>query len=73
MKTKLFWLTALVASGILARRAYKEVRCAGNRKKILPDVEGNYDIDGVSYDKLEHRVRVSGDATGENLASSYLQ
>jgi hypothetical protein len=37
-------------------------------EQVIPDLAGNYDLDGVSYDKQEHAVVVSGDSTREGEA-----
>src|SRR5690606_28772564 len=60
-KSGLFWIAAIATSGVLARTYFSRRQNRASRK-ILPDVTGNYDIDGVSYDNKQHEVTVSGDA-----------
>ena len=42
-------------------RAVPEMRAHRSTKKMHTDNEGNYDLDGVSYDPHSHIVAVTGD------------
>jgi hypothetical protein len=45
----------------LAFDAAREARAHRSTKKMDTDFDGNYDLDGVSYDPHSHTVAVTGD------------
>ena len=50
---------ALVA--YFALRVLPDLKAHRGRKKMSTDYQGNYDLDGVSYDPQSHIVAVAGD------------
>jgi hypothetical protein len=62
MKYSFFWLTLIGAGAILARRGFLSVRAARATRSVPADSLGHYDLDGVSFDRAEGEVVVSGDA-----------
>ena len=68
MKQKNWLAVGLVSVGAAAafyfsRRLVRQQRSKASAQKVIPDVAGNYDIDGVSFDETSREVVVSGDAT----------
>lgn len=70
MKNKTIWAVgAVLGAGVAAyfgRQLFLSQRSKANTKRVIPDVAGNYDIDGVSFDRGNREVIVSGDATRDN-------
>lgn len=70
MKNKTIWAVgAVVGAGVAAyfgRQFFLSQRSKANTQRVIPDVAGNYDIDGVSFDRGNREVIVSGDATRDN-------
>ena len=67
MNKKYIWGLGLVSVGAAAayfgRQWYLAARSQGSAQRVIPDEHGNYDIDGVSFDRDNSEVIVSGDAT----------
>ena len=58
----LIWLAGWAAlTGWIAVKVYRATPPHSSR--MITDVQGNYDLDGVSFDSDKQRVTVSGDAT----------
>lgn len=73
MKNKFLWVSAAIATGFMAQKFYRKFQLSQSRKKVISDKTGNYDLDGVSYDRKEHEVVVSGDAThGSKPSTQYV-
>jgi hypothetical protein len=71
MRKKIWWLGMGLGLGMAGYRAYS----SWASRKLRPgaresDYRGNYDLDGVSYDRDLHSVVVSGDATERNTAGA---
>jgi len=52
---------AAAVAGWVARKAYQAR--SPRSARMVTDFQGNYDLDGVSFDSQEHCVTVSGDAS----------
>lgn len=65
MGRKITFLAFGVMGGMILRSWWISNRVAKDIRRMEPDSEGNYDIDGVSFDKKEHTVVVSGDLIRE--------
>ncbi|RYZ99681.1 MAG: hypothetical protein EOP11_19195 [Proteobacteria bacterium] len=67
MKQKYILGLSLVGVGAAAayfgRQWYLAVRAEESAKHVISDETGNYDIDGVSFDRDNSEVVVSGDKT----------
>jgi len=75
MIRKLFFLGLVVGLAYRGRNFLANMSGSRGVKNMLPDGAGNYDLDGVSYDKGEHEVVMSGDksresSTGIGMAST---
>lgn len=54
---------AVAAAAYFGRQWLLSARSARSAQQVIPDEHGNYDIDGVSFDRESSEVIVSGDAT----------
>jgi hypothetical protein len=61
MRRTIFWTSLFSLAGYGAYRLAKGRRSKKMGELTIPDQEGNYDIDGVSYDPHARMVDVSGD------------
>jgi hypothetical protein len=51
------------AAAYFGRQWLLIARAKSSAQRVIPDEQGNYDIDGVSFDRDNSEVIVSGDAT----------